>query len=102
MTQDQQIASSHWSMFGADGFPIHKGSKGWRIRIELTSVFAPFGTHFPQMFPTKGAAEDFFNDLCMTKMREWRELDYKYMLASAGLEACETATRLEKLQKETL
>lgn len=75
MTQNQQIASSHWSMFGADGFPVHKGKRGWIISIETTSVFAPFGTYFPQVFKTKTAAQDFFNNLAMTRMREWRAAD---------------------------
>jgi hypothetical protein len=102
MTQDQQIASSHWSMFGADGFPVHKGKRGWIISVETTSVFAPFGTYFPQVFKTKTAAQDFFNDLAMTRMREWRAADDAAMLQNVGLESPRIATRTEKFQQSEL
>jgi len=97
MTQDQQIASSHWSMFGADGFPVHKGKRGWIIRVETTSVFAPFGTYFPQVFKTKAAAQDFFNDLAMTRMGEWRAAGE--LLQNAGLRSPQIATHAERFQR---
>jgi hypothetical protein len=59
-------------MFGSEGFPIVKVSKGWIISIDATSLWAVLGTYQPNVFKTKKEAVEFFDNLCLLKFKEWR------------------------------
>jgi hypothetical protein len=72
MTQEQTIVSNAWAR-GSDWYPIRKVRAGkWIIVIE--GYWEPLGTYQPNMFKTKTAAIDFFSNLCLLKIREWRGL----------------------------
>ncbi len=73
MTTEQHQALSHWSMFAIDGFPVRKvGNAKWIITPEgfNTAVCASI----PTVFKTKHEACDFWNNLVLLRVREWREV----------------------------
>lgn len=72
MTQDQQIALSHWSMFGSTGFPVRKMGSKWWIVVDPTSLWRVVTAGGPSGFKTKTAAIEYFNNLVLTRSREWR------------------------------
>ena len=71
MTHDQQVALSHWSMYGEPAFPVRKLGRKWTIEVSQNGIWAPVGKDFP-IFATKTAACEFFNNLVLMRAREWR------------------------------
>jgi hypothetical protein len=72
MTQDQNNAINHWSRFGEDGFPVVKRGRQWWISVHPSSCWYVVTVGCPTPFPTKRKALDWFNDLCISRFREWR------------------------------
>src|SRR6185312_3037199 len=75
MTHEQHIASSHWSMYGSDGFPVRKMGRKWWIVVDATSLWSAVSSGIPTPFKTKVDALEFWNSLCLQRFREWKERD---------------------------
>jgi len=69
LTHEQHIMSNTWAR-GSDWWPIRKVRAG-KWLIDTSGIFAPLG-QIPIVFKTKRAAQDFFNNLCLIRFREWR------------------------------
>lgn len=70
-TQEQTVASAHWSMYACTGFPIRKLGRKWAIVVDSTSLWRAITAGGPMLFKTKTAAIDHFNNLCMVRFKEW-------------------------------
>ena len=72
MTQEQQIALSHWSMWGSQGYPVVKRGSKWWVSVDSTSLWRVVTDGCPKPFKTKTAAIDWFDSLVLQRSREWR------------------------------
>jgi hypothetical protein len=47
MTQDQQVAISHWAMYGSNGAPVHRRGGKWWVSTDETSCLRVRAYYLP-------------------------------------------------------